>query len=161
MLSPGATPAPSCGPEFWLNAQGLRIGLVAAATYHSCSRQTGFFAQGSTCTNSIRGGKRTDERRCVRAPSDRLVTWRRGVLAEGHRPRLKIRVAQEAAYEDGGSADAGPVVVPQRRNQPRTVGGEHQVGQGAVRPRVVPAPSGGLLRTRLYQDVMAAGIQRH
>jgi hypothetical protein len=46
--------------------------------------------------------------------SERLVTWGCGVLAEGHGPGLQIRVVQESAYEPGWSADAGPIVVPQR-----------------------------------------------
>jgi hypothetical protein len=70
-------------------------------------------------------------------------------------------VAQESAHESGGSADATPVVVPQRGNEPRSVGREHQVGQGTVGHWVVPAPGGGLLWPRLYQHVVPSGIQRH
>ena len=46
--------------------------------------------------------------------SERLMTWWCGVLAEDHGPGLQIRVVQESAYEPGWSADAGPIVVPQR-----------------------------------------------
>jgi hypothetical protein len=53
-----------------------------------------------------------------RRPSVRLVTWWCGVFAEGHPPGLEIRVAQEPVDELGRTADAGPVVVPQRRHQP-------------------------------------------
>jgi hypothetical protein len=70
-------------------------------------------------------------------------------------------MVQESAHESGGSADATPVVVPQRGNEPGSIGGEYQVGQDTVRPGVVPAPGGGLLRPRLYQYVMLSGIQRH
>jgi hypothetical protein len=47
--------------------------------------------------------------------SERLVTWWSGVFAECHRSRTEARVAQELVHETGGPADAGPVVVPQRR----------------------------------------------
>jgi hypothetical protein len=60
------------------------------------------------------------------APSGRLVTRWCGVFAEGHPSGLEIRVAQEPVDEPGRSADAGPVVIPQRRHQPGAVGGEHQ-----------------------------------
>src|SRR6266576_3171512 len=95
--------------------------------------------------------------------SEHLVTWWCGVLVEGHRPGLQIRVVQESAYEPGWSADAGPIVVPQRRHQPGAVGGEHQVGQGTLpeRPGAVLAPSGGLLWPRLDQHVMPIRIQDH
>jgi hypothetical protein len=92
-----------------------------------------------------------------------LVAWRRGVLAKGHRPRGQTRMAQEAVHKRARSADAGPVVVPQSRNQPGAVGGEHQVGQGAFpeRPVSALAPSGGLLRSRLDQHVIPPRIQGH
>src|SRR5258708_18899449 len=96
-----------------------------------------------------------------KASSQRLVTWWRGVPAECHRSRLQIRVAQESVYEPGWPADAAPVVVPQRRHQPRAVGWEHQVGQGALPERTIAvlAPSGGLRRARLDQHVMPPRIQ--
>ena len=68
-----------------------------------------------------------------------LMTWWRGVLAKGHRPRLQIRVAQDAVHQPGRSADAGPVVVPQCRHQPGVVGGKHHVGQ-VTRPDALPSP---------------------
>jgi hypothetical protein len=46
------------------------------------------------------------------ALSQRLMTWWRGVLTEGHRPSLQIRVVQEPVHEPGRSADAIPVIVP-------------------------------------------------
>jgi hypothetical protein len=66
------------------------------------------------------------------AKSQRLMTRRCGVLAEDDRPGLQTGVAQELVHQPGGSADAGPVVIPQRRNQPGAVRGEHQVRQGAL-----------------------------
>jgi hypothetical protein len=47
-------------------------------------------------------------------PSYRLVAGRCGVLAEIDRSCLQVRMVQEAVHERGGSADAAPVVVPQR-----------------------------------------------
>jgi SAM-dependent methyltransferase len=96
-------------------------------------------------------------------PSECLVTGWRGVLAQGHRPRLQIRMLQELAHERGGSADTGPVIVPERRYQPGAIGGEHHVGQDAFpeRPETGLAPGGSLLRPRLHQHVMPAEIQRH
>src|SRR6185312_6121290 len=95
--------------------------------------------------------------------SEGLVAWWCGVLAEGHRPGLQIRVAQEAAYEAGRSTDAAPVVVPQRRYQPRAVGGEHQVGQRALpeRPGAVLAPDGGLFWSCLNKHVVPSRVQGH
>jgi hypothetical protein len=43
---------------------------------------------------------------------ERLVARWRGVLAEGHRPCLQLRVAQESTHKARRSADTGPVVVP-------------------------------------------------
>ena len=57
-------------------------------------------------------------RRLMPDASQRLVTWWRGVLAGPDRPGPEVRVAQESAHEPGQSADAAPVVVPQRRHQP-------------------------------------------
>src|SRR5580704_9570391 len=85
--------------------------------------------------------------------SECLVTWWRGVLTQGNLPRHQIGVAQEVAHQRGRAADAGPVVIPQRGHQPRTIGGEHQVGQGTLpeRPRSAPAPRGRLLWPSLYE----------
>ncbi len=99
---------------------------------------------------SVRGGR--DRRHAQTSTtiqpkaSVRLVTWWRGVFAEGHPPGLEIRVAQEPVDEPGRSADAGPVVIPQRRHQPGAVGGEHQVGQRTLPERPVAAltPGGSL-----------------
>src|SRR5262249_34508682 len=104
-----------------------------------------------------------DELLAVAAAHERLVTWWFGVLAEGHRPRLQIRTVQESVHEPYRSADAGPVVVPQRRNQPRAIGGKHQVGQDTLPERsgVVRAPDSGLLRPGLDQHVMPSRIQGH
>src|SRR5262245_1857 len=68
---------------------------------------------------------------------------------------------EEFVHELGWAADAAPVVVPQRRDQPRAIGGEHQVGQDALpeRPEVRPAPHSRLLRPRLDQYVMPFRIQ--
>src|SRR5271157_1322628 len=94
---------------------------------------------------------------------ERLLTWWCGVLAESHRPGLQIRMAQEFIYELGWAADTSPVVVPQRRHQPRAVGGEQQIWQNALpeKPGVITAPGGGLLRPRLDQHVMPSRIQGH
>jgi hypothetical protein len=96
-------------------------------------------------------------------PSQRLVPWWCGVLAEGHRPRLQIGVTLDRVHEPSRSADAGPVVVPQRRHQPGAVSGKHQVGQFTrpERPAVTRAPGRGLVRSRLDQHVMPPCVQGH
>ena len=47
-----------------------------------------------------------------------LVPGSGDILAEDHRPRVQIRMMQKSPHEAGRSANAGPVVVPQRRHQP-------------------------------------------
>ncbi len=79
-------------------------------------------------------------------------------MAEGRRSRPQIRVAQETGHKLGRSADAAPVVVPQRRHQPGAVSGKHQVGQGTrpERPVSALAPGRGLFRSRLDEHVVPA-----
>jgi len=95
--------------------------------------------------------------------SQRLMAGWCGVLAEGHRPCLQIGVTQESAHKRGRSAEAGPVVVPQRRNQPGMISLEHQVRQVACpeRPAVTRTPGRGLFRSRLDQHVMPPVMQGH
>jgi hypothetical protein len=69
--------------------------------------------------------------------------WWRGVVAGCYGSGPQITVAQESAREPGRPADAGPVVVPQRRHQPRAVGGEHQVGPSVVTVRPMETYSAG------------------
>src|SRR5215467_11729541 len=95
--------------------------------------------------------------------SECLVTWWCGVLAKRHRSGVQVRLVQEAVYKPGRSTDAAPVVIPQCRYQPRAVGGEHQVGQGAFpeRPGAVLTPGRSLFPSRLDQYVMPSRIQGH
>jgi hypothetical protein len=55
-----------------------------------------------------------------------------------------------------GSADAGPAVVPQRREQPGAVAREDEVGDGEL--PVALAPPGSLIRARRDQYVAPAGV---
>jgi hypothetical protein len=125
---------------------------------HRCADQVTLIRRGRPMRGSRHGSAVTP----TGLRSACLVTWWRGVLAELHRPRLELG-AQESAHEPGGSADAAPVVVPQRRDQPRAIDGKPKVGQDAVpeRPRVVPPPGGGLIRPRLYQHVIPSRTLGH
>jgi hypothetical protein len=55
-----------------------------------------------------------------------------------------------------GSADAGPAVVPQRREQPGAVARDDEVGDGEL--PVALAPPGSLIRARRDQYVAPAGV---
>src|SRR5450755_4750271 len=66
-----------------------------------------------------------DDRRRV-CESVCYVSRRRGDVTEIDSTRLKASVAFQSANEVSGAADAPPVVVPQRRDQPRMLGREHQ-----------------------------------
>ncbi len=50
--------------------------------------------------------------------SERLVTRGSSVHAERHPPCRQVRIGEELVYQDGGAADARPVVVGQRGDQP-------------------------------------------
>ena len=89
---------------------------AAGAALDSNTAKFGKVQRGSEVSCPVDGdrgatarGKSHDLRRC----SERPVTRRCGILAQGYRPGLETWVAQESVHELGRSADAGPVVVPQ------------------------------------------------
>jgi hypothetical protein len=87
--------------------------------------------------------------------SERATTWRRDIAAEldASRSRLKHGIIKETGPKRCGSADAGPRVVPQRREQPPPYEGPHEqhhdrscdvrpVEEQDVAVRSTPAPGG-------------------
>jgi hypothetical protein len=77
--------------------------------------------------------------------------------------RPQIRVAQQCIDKQCRPADASPGVVPQRRDQPGPINGEHQIRETARTDLVgiVSAPAGSLLGSGQHQHIRPPRIQAH
>jgi hypothetical protein len=83
------------------------------------------------------------------------VTGRGHILLEGYLSGscAEQRMVEQIAHEFIGSADAAPVIVPERREQPGAIDREDELGDGSVPAALALAPADSFLRTRCDQDV--------
>ena len=100
-----------------------------------------------------------------RIASDRVVPRRRGIVPEFDQPsaRPQFRVMEQIVHQGSGPADTRPIVIPQRRDQPTAIRGEHQIRQvpRPERAEIAASPGCRLIRSSLNEYVGPARVERH
>src|SRR5919201_499966 len=98
--------------------------------------------------------------------SARPVAWWCDVLlrVDAARVRCEYRIAKEIADQSFRTPDAGPVVIPEERDEPRAIVREHHLGQLGGLPIGFTAgrwsPCRGLVRAGEHENVAPAVVER-